>query len=152
MKDKGKANLKLLLRKLHEFNAGSKYFIRPRLNKIWFNNLTASESRMTDFYFPFPFEKRDTSILLLTDRFKLETPTTEKQIDNPYGYYHSKSWWNEKENAVYTATTLILKKHKVLAADYTMVKSFFDAVLQDDSQRIIVRVEAVKAEKKSFLP
>ncbi|MEJ7911706.1 MAG: hypothetical protein WKF70_01030 [Chitinophagaceae bacterium] len=63
----------------------------------------------------------------------------ETKLTMRYGNYHSRCWFNEKENAVYTASSLTLKKHKVLAADYAEVKAFFDAVAGDDEQRLVLK-------------
>ena len=143
--------LRMAIRKMSEFNSGDKYFINPRINKIWSSKLPAAKDRKMDFYFHFPFERRDTTILSLNQTLKIDVMPQEKEIRSDYGYYHSKSWFSEKENAVYTATTLILKRHKVLAKDYAAVKTFFDDVMQDDSQRIVMkRTESTVPEKKTF--
>jgi hypothetical protein len=51
---------------------------------------------------------------------------------------------------VYTATILTLKQHKILATDYESVKAFFDAVWQDDAQRIVVQKTADTPDQKAF--
>jgi hypothetical protein len=140
--------LKMAIRKVQEFNSGDKYFINPRINKIWTSKLPSAQNRKMDYYFQFPFEQYDTTILNLTTTLKTEVIPQEKEIKNEYGYYRVKSWFNEKENALYTATTLILKRHKVLAKDYTAVKAFFDEVMQDDSRRIVMkRTESAPVQK-----
>jgi hypothetical protein len=74
-----------------------------------------------------------------------------KDLQNSYGSYRSKAWFNEKENAVYTATILVLKKHKVLAADYKTVRSFFEDVMQDDTQRVVIKqTDNAPPPKKAF--
>ena len=74
-----------------------------------------------------------------------------KELKSAYGYYLSKSWYNKEECAVYTVTTLVLKSHKVLAADYAGVKTFFDEVIQDDAQRLVVNMTgSASPEKKGF--
>jgi len=134
-----------------EFNSGDKYFFNPRINKIWSSKLPSAQHRKMDYYFHFPFEQYDTTILNLNASLKAEIMPEEKEINTDYGYYHSKTWLNEKENAIYTATTLILKKHRVPAKDYPAVKSFFDEVMQDDSKRIVMkRTEGAVTEKKTF--
>jgi hypothetical protein len=130
--------LKIELRKLPEFNAGSRHFIKPRLNKMWTAKLPGAENRKQDFYFTFPFENTDTTIIKLPVEFDLDVLPQEKNVTTAYGMYRSQSWYNNAEHAVYTATLLTLKQHKVLASDYKNVKTFFDAVLQDDTQRIVV--------------
>ena len=143
--------LKMAIRKVPEFNSGDKYFFGQRINKIWVSRLPSSQNRKMDFYFRFPFEQYDTTILTLNPSLRTEAMPQEKEIKTDYGYYHSRTWFNEQENAIYTATTLILNRHKVLAKDYAAVKSFFDEVMQDDSQRIVMkRTETTVTEKKTF--
>lgn len=145
------AALKMELRKLPEFNSGTKYFINPRIHKMWTSKLPTAENRKLDFYFHFPFEKEDTTIIKLPAGFKPDVLPTGKALNTAYGSYQSRYWYNETENAVYSATSFSLKKHKVLAADYRMVKAFFDEVLQDDAQRIVVNKKVDSStEKKAF--
>jgi hypothetical protein len=73
---------------------------------------------------------------------------TEKELKCGYASYKSKCWYNEKENSIYSVTTLILKHHKIPAPDYAQVKIFFDNVMQDDSQKIVIR--KTETEKKAF--
>lgn len=133
-----KLKLKLEVAKLPEFNAGNKYFIKPRINKIWVKKLPSASKRKMDFFFPFPFEKTDTTVIVLPKGFTLEALPSEKNIKTDYSNYASKSWYNKEENAIYTITRLVLLKHRIPSSSYSTVKSFFDDVLQDDAQRIVL--------------
>jgi hypothetical protein len=145
------AVLRMAIRKIPEFNAGTKHFINPRINKIWSSALPVYENRKLDFYFPHPFEKMDTTVLVLPPGFTVDVLPMEKTVKCDYASYKASSWVNEKENAVYTATSLILERHKILAKDYTKVKSFFDEVIQDDSQRLVVKgTIGAPQEKRAF--
>lgn len=145
--------LNMAVRKIPEFNAGTKHFINPRINKIWSSKLPVYENRKLDFYFPHPFEKKDTTVMILPVGFTVDVLPTEKKLKCDYGSYHSSSWHDAKENAIYTSTSLILNRHKILARDYKQVKSFFDDVLQDDTQRLVIKgspVAPAPVEKKAF--
>jgi hypothetical protein len=144
------AALKMELRQLPEFNAGNRYFIKPRLHQMWTAKLPDGGNRKQDFYFPYPFEKKDTTIITLPEHFKPDVLPQEKSASMDYGTYQSRSWYNSGEHAVYTATMLTLKQHKVLAADYESVKAFFDAVFQDEAQRIVIQKTAETPDKKTF--
>jgi hypothetical protein len=146
----GMAALKMELRQLPEFQAGKRYFIKPRLNQMWTAKLPGAANRKQDFYFPYPFEKKDTTIILLPAGFEPDVLPQEKSVSAAYGMYQSRSWYNKAEHAVYTATILTLKQHKILAADYESVKAFFDAVWQDDAQRIVVQKTADTPDHKAF--
>jgi Domain of Unknown Function with PDB structure (DUF3857)/Transglutaminase-like superfamily len=145
------AKLKMSVAKLPEFNAGNKLFIGSRIYKIWSKALPKSENRKLDYYFHNPFEKSDTTIYKLTPSMTPDVLAAEKELKCSYASYKSKCWYNEKENSIYSVSTLILKHHKIPASDYAQVKTFFDNVMQDDSQKIVIRkTEGEKTEKKAF--
>lgn len=146
--DKNIASLKMAITKLPEFNAGSKLFISSRIYKIWPQVLPKSENRKFDYYFHNPFEKNDTTIYKLTGSMKPDALPTQKELKCSYASYTFKCWYNEKENSIYSVTALTLKKHKIPASDYAQVKTFFDNVMQDDSQKIVIR--KTETEKKAY--
>jgi hypothetical protein len=83
--------------------------------------------------------------------FNAEVLPAEKKLETAYGSYQAKTWYNASEKAVYTATTLVLKQHRIPAADYGKVKAFFDEVAQEDAQKIVMKKGDVPAaEKKAF--
>ena len=143
-----KVKLKMAISKLPEFNAGNKLFISPRIYKILAKSLPKSENRKLDYYFHHPFEKTDTTIYRLTPAMKPDALPTEKELKCNYAFYKSKCWYNEKENSVYSVTSLVLKNHKIPASDYAQVKIFFDGVMQDDAQKIVIVKK--ETEKKAF--
>jgi hypothetical protein len=143
-----KTKLRMSLSKVHEFNAGEKLFVNPRPYKIWATTLPKAENRKMDYYFRFPFQKNDTTVVKLPAGSKPDALPKENKYSCSYATYHSKYWYNETENAIYSATSLILNQHKVLAADYASVRKFFGEISQDDSQKIVLLKPAV--EKKAF--
>jgi hypothetical protein len=149
-KSSHEALLKLAIRKINEFNAGTKFFIGPRINKMWTSKLPVYEKRTQDFYFHHPFHQSDTTVMVLPAGFTVDALPKEKELKCDYGYYKASSWFNQAENSVYTATTLVLNKHKILAKDYGRVKTFFDDVVQDDAQRLVIKGTPGSGEKKAF--
>jgi transglutaminase-like putative cysteine protease len=145
------ARVKMSIRKLPEFSAGTKYFFNPRVQKIWPGHLPQTAARKFDYYFYYPYVKKDTTVLKFPEGFQVEALPQPKERRTPYSRYETKSWYDAKENAIYTATTLVLEKHKIPASAYAEVKSFFDEVSQDDAQKIVMkRTETGTAEKKPF--
>jgi hypothetical protein len=145
------ALVKMSVQRLPEFAAGSKYFFNPRVQKIWTGHMPQVSNRKLDFYFRYPYVKNDTTVLKFPAGFRPEVLPSEKECRTPYSYYQTKTWYNEKENAVYTASTLVLKKHKIPAVAFAEVKSFFEEVEQDDTQKIVMRkTEEAVGEKKAF--
>ncbi|HEV7332188.1 MAG TPA: DUF3857 domain-containing protein [Flavisolibacter sp.] len=153
-KEVQQTSLKMAVRKLHEFNAGSKYFFNPRIHKLWPGKLPSAENRKLDYYFRYPFIKTDTTVLKFPEGYIPEVLPKEKKLDTDYTSYVAKTWFDEKERSFYTATTLVLKKHKIAAADYGKVKAFFDEVAADEAQKLVVKKTEAAApavvEKKAF--
>jgi len=134
-----RATLKMEVSKVPEFSAGNKLFLPSRMGKIWSRTLPKTENRKTDFYFNFPFEKRDTTIFRLPPGVKPDVLPTETALKCNYADYRTTNWYDEKENSIYSVTVLILKQHKIPASDYASVKKFFDDVAQDDTQKMVVQ-------------
>ncbi len=135
----GASKLNMSIRSVPEFKAGSKLFINPRVYKIWSKRLPKSEERKSDFYFRFPFQKIDTTIFKLPPGVKSDVLPKDKDIKCRYAMYTSKAWFNETENAIYSVTSLVLNKHQIPVQDFAAVKTFFDDVIKDDAQRIVVK-------------
>lgn len=146
-----RTNVKMSIRKLPEFSAGTKYFFNPRIQKIWPGHLPQMTSRNFDYYFHYPYVKKDTTVLKFPDGFQVEALPQPKDCRTPYSHYETKYWYDANEKAVYTVTTLVLEKHKIPSFAYAEVKSFFDEVSQDDAQKIVMkRTEAAATGKKAF--
>jgi len=135
------AVLKMSVEKIPEFTAGSKMFLSPRLHKIWTRKLPKAENRRLDFYFSFPFEKSDTTVYVLPEGYKVDVLPAAKEFKTDFTSYTSKSWYDEKERSVYTYVQIVLKQHVIPAAKYAEVKKFFDDVLVNDGQKIVVKKE-----------
>jgi transglutaminase-like putative cysteine protease len=149
--NESQTKIKMVLRKVPEFTAGDKYFLKPRLHKLVSRSLPTATDRKLDFYFFFPFENRDTTVIKLPADYHADVLPKEKTLSSDYSFYQSKSWYDEKENAIYTSTSFVLNRHKIAAKDYGTVKNFFDEVMKDDAQRIIIKkTGAGSSEKKAF--
>lgn len=147
--EESKTKLRMLVAKVPEFNAGDKLFINTRIYKLWSGVLPKADNRKLDFYFRFPFEKTDTTILKLPGGAKADALPKGNEINCKYASFRSNYWYDEASNSVYSVCTLVLKQHKIPATDYASVKKFFDDMMQDDSQKIVIR-KAISPEKKAF--
>ncbi len=125
--------------KLHEFNAGSKYFLNKQLNKLCLEDMTKYENRKYDFSFDYPYEKYDTTVYNLGNIFSIEIPSPTVELKNEYGYYK----FEMKVDAVNKTATAIsvfkLLKHQVPAKDYNKVYDFIEAVKKDENEKIIFK-------------
>lgn len=131
----------LSVEKINDFMAGSKMFLRPRIYKIWSSRLPSAENRTEDYLFDCPFEKRDTTIYKLPRNFKVDALPATKEFKNEFASFASKSWFDESQHAVYTTVEIILKQHLVPGAKYAEVKKFFDDILSNEGQKIVVKKE-----------
>jgi hypothetical protein len=131
--------LEMAIEKVPEFIAGNKMFISPRLYKLWPSKLPKADNRQLDFYFRYPFDKTDTTIIKLPAGYTVDALPQVKTLTCKQGDYSTKYWYDEAQKAIYSTAQLTLKQHKIPAADYAEVKKFFDAVLMDDAQRIVIR-------------
>lgn len=134
-------HIDLVVEKIPEFIAGSKMFISPRMYKLVSGNLPKAADRRLDFYFECPFEKSDTTVFKLPAGYAIDALPSEKNFQCKYGSYKSKCWFNAAEKAVYSSASVVLQQHKIPASDYAPVKSFFDEIEKDESQRIVVKKE-----------
>lgn len=133
--------LQLKVEKINDFMAGSKMFLRPRIYKIWSSKLPSAENRTEDFLFECPFEKTDTTTYKLPAGFKVEALPKEKQIQFEFGSYNSKHWYDDQQKAIVTTAKLVLTQHHIPAEKYASVRTFFNEVMMDDSQRIVIKKE-----------
>jgi len=147
-KDNDRIKLAMIISKVPGFASGSKIFLSPRIHKIWANNLPKADNRKLDFYFRYPFEKTDTTIFKLPAGIKPDAMPKTTELKCEYASYQTKYWFSDKENSIYSVTSLVLKQHKIPASGYASVKKFFDDVIQDDSQKMVV--EKTPGEKKAF--
>ncbi len=133
--------LKMQVEKVYEFKAGAKYFLPISWVKVWQSRLPGIETRKMDFFFHEPFEHRDSTIYILPENFKPEVFPPSKNFSCEYASYKSNYWFDEKQNAVCSSIELILKQHRIPAEKYAAVRHFFDEVVSDASQRIVIKEE-----------
>lgn len=140
--------LEMAISKVPEFTAGDKLFIGQRIYKVWPKALPKAENRKLDFYFPFPFEKVDTTVYILPPGSKPDALLNENELKCNYASFKTHSWYSEADSSVYSVAEFVLKQHRIPAADYPAVKKFFDDLMQADSQKLVIRKP--EAQKKAF--
>lgn len=133
------ASIKLTIEKIPEFIAGNKMFIAPRLYKQWSAKLPKANNRRLDFYFSNPFIKTDTTVYKLPDNYTIDALPSPKNFACDYGFYKTNYWFDAAKNLVFSTATLELTQLKIPASKYASVKNLFDEVLQEDSQRIVIK-------------
>ena len=125
--------------KIYEFKAGSKMFISPRMYRIWQLKLNPVEKREQDFFLPNPLQKTDTTRFQLPDGFVVESLPKNKKISFSLGQYESRYWMDEKSGMVYSVASLVINTSAIKPALYEEARIFFDQVLEDGNQKIILK-------------
>lgn len=131
--------MKLEMGKIPEFTAGKKSFLNPRIYKLWNNDLPKGELRTQDYYFHNPFIKTDTSLYKLPDGFGIETLPKTKKVNFEFGSFTSSYEYDESNKTVRSVARLELSEYKIPAAKYVAARNFFNEVLGEYTEKIVIR-------------
>jgi hypothetical protein len=126
------------LEKVPELKLGSKMFLAPRVYKFSSEKLPKSEKRLQDYYFDYPYDTMDTTAMKLVEGYKIDALPGTKNMDCEYATYSTKYWFDEKSQTIFSSAQLIIKNSRVPASKFSAVKSFFDDVIMDSQQRIVI--------------
>lgn len=138
-REQEKVNLKLEFSKIPEFTAGNKQFLAPHPYKLWSRVLPKAENRKFDYYFRNPFVHRDTTVIKLPEGYEVDALPKPRDIQNKYAEYHSDYRFDASTRSVVSTVELKLLQHHIPASDYATVKQFFEEVIKEDKQRIVIR-------------
>jgi Domain of Unknown Function with PDB structure (DUF3857)/Transglutaminase-like superfamily len=127
------------LEMIPELKTGTKMFLPPSIPDLWTSKLPNAESRKQDFYFDCPFVKIDTTLIKLPDNYKIDALPHSISDSCKYASYHSKYWYDDKTRQVYSVAMITLNQYKIPVADYGMIKKFFDNVMIENEERIVVK-------------
>lgn len=135
-------NLLLAIEKIPDFTAGNKMFLAPQIYAGLLNyKLPKSENRRLDYYFHHPFEDTDTTVYKMPEGFSPDVLPQSKNFSCEYASFTSKYWYDDKERKLFSTVKVVLNQHIIPAAKYESVKTFFDAVQKEGSQRIVIKKE-----------
>lgn len=138
-KEDGSTSLEMEIDKIQEFTSGTKMFFKPRVFKLWRTKLPKADARRSDYYFRFPFERTDTTVFKLSDQFEPEALPEPKKLSNAYAEFSTAYHYDEKEKAVYSVSTLVVKQMKIPASGYKDLNKLFEDMFAEDTQRIVIR-------------
>lgn len=131
-------SIKMSIEQIPEFIAGNKMFLAPGLYKQWSQKLPKVKNRRLDFYFHNPFIKTDTTIFKLPEGYSIDALPASKNLICEYGSYKTSFWFDADKNSIYCTAKLELTQLKIPALKYASVKNFFDKVMQQESQKIVI--------------
>lgn len=122
-----------------ELKTSSKMFIPTRIYRLWSRKLPKAEDRHQDFYFECPFEKSDTTVFHLPDGYLPDELPEARNSKCDLATYTTRYWYDEKGHQIYSTAKIVLTQYKIPVKSYAGVKDFFDAILQDESEKIVIK-------------
>jgi hypothetical protein len=134
-------SLKMIFEKIPDFSTGSKLFLPPRVYKFWSRALPKTENRKTDYYFEYPFISSDTTRYILPEGFTVETLPKGQNLTFGNFIYKSSYAFDKTNKTIIIYCTLVLSELRIPATRFAEARLFFNEILKDDTQRIIVRKE-----------
>jgi hypothetical protein len=132
-------NIDLKIEKIPQFSAGSKMFLNPRVNSLWKSVLPKAEDRKQDFYFDSPFIKADSTVYNLPDNYVAESVPLPADIKCEFGTYKTSYTYVKEKNQIVSVARLELTQIKIPSDKYADVKKFFDGVMSEDTQKMVIK-------------
>ena len=136
-----KTKIGITVEKIPDFTTGKKMFLHPRIHKLWAYALPATTNRLQDFFFKHPFLKTDSTVYHLPEGYKVETLPKAKSLTFEYGSYTTSYIYDESRKTITTTARLLLTDYKIPVKNYTATKLFFDDVLAEFTEKIVVKKE-----------
>ena len=103
--------------------------------------LPKAENRKLDYYFRFPFEVNDTTVYILPAGYKLDVCHLLKNLKLNTQAIFLNAGMMKSNDLFILHVQIILKQHVIPAAKYAEIKKFFDDVLINDGQKIVIKKE-----------
>ncbi len=139
-KHAGQMGVEMTIEKIPQFTAGTKMFLNQHLN-LKTRKLPSAKNRKTDFYFSFPFTQTDTTVYHLPDGYYPEVLPKATSSKCDYGEYEINVIYDAEKKQVISVSRLQLNQHRIPAAKYEQVKTFFDKLATDQSQKLVVKTD-----------
>ncbi len=131
--------LTMVVEKIPEFSAGSKHFLSPRIYKIWSHALPSAEKRKNDYLLDVPFIKTDTTIYQLPEGYGIDNLPKPRDVKFEYGSFKTNYTFDAARKAVISTARLELKQHIIPAAKFMAAKMFFNEVIDEFTEKIVVK-------------
>ncbi len=131
--------IKATYEKLPEFIAGSKMFLAPRIYSFWSKKLPDAKDRKMDYYFYQPAIFTDTTEWMLPEGFIADALPAKKEMDCEYANFSYDYYFNPEQRTMITTARLAIKNHHIPVKEYANVKAFFDKVIAENNQRVVIK-------------
>jgi len=132
-------DISLELEKIPDFTAGNKFFLNPRIYKMWSTGLPKAAERVEDYYLPYPQVLTDTTLYLLPDGFAMETLPKARKLNFEYGSFNSTYTYDADKKTIITTAKLVLNESMIPAAKFASAKKFFNEVLGEYQEKVVIK-------------
>lgn len=138
--DGGTSKLNLHFEKIPDFSAGSKHFLSPHLYSVWSTSLPEEKTKRTkDYVFEDAFIESDTTTWQLPEGYIAENIPASASFSIDLASFDARYTYDETKKTITAFCRLELKKSRVPAARYSEARIFFQRVLKELEQKIIVK-------------
>ncbi|MGX5688564.1 DUF3857 domain-containing protein [Arcticibacter tournemirensis] len=127
---------------LSDMKAGNKYFYKPRVFDIYHATFPPTENRKTDFYFPHPMLKKNTTSIVIPGDFEVESLPADVDMNFSYGSYKVKYLYDAGKHEINSTTIFTLKNHVIPAAKYSEMQKFMDDISKSMSKKLVIKKKA----------
>lgn len=135
-----KVTLEVDTRKMHDFKAGTKYFLRSRPYPILDLKLPDTSSRKLDLLLGTdPFIRTDTTVFLLPAGWTVESLPRNSSAGFRWGSFEARYRVDSERHAVVVETKLTLTSCTIPASHYADAHKFFKTVTDDGNQKLVLR-------------
>lgn len=133
------AVLNLGIEKIPDFTAGNKFFLNPRIYKIWDDPLPKTENRQQEYYLPYPQVKNDTTVYQLPEGFVLETLPKGKSFQCAYGSFTTSYQYDADKKTITSIAALEVNTFRIPSSGFVAARKFFNDVLGEYNEKIVIR-------------
>ncbi len=132
-------NAEMEYEKIYAFKAGSKYFLEPRLFKIFTEDVPETDKRVNDYYFDYPYQTNDTTEYILMPNTVVETLPKSKVVNFQFATYQCTYNWSEATHKLTIISLLQIKQRMVKASEYYSLLNFKKQILADTNEKIVMK-------------
>ncbi|WP_430897120.1 MULTISPECIES: DUF3857 domain-containing protein [unclassified Paraflavitalea] len=127
--------------KIPDFSTGSKFFLSQRLNKFWVDNLPKVENRTNDYYMDFPLVQNDTTVIKIPKGFIVDNLPKNNSFEFSQGSFKALYAFDATKSEVSIINFIKVTGNKIPAAKYQEAYDFFNKVLKELQQKIVLKKE-----------
>lgn len=120
-----------------DFSSGNKLFVSSRPFSRFIYTPEEDSTRKADYYFPFPYQIKDTTIFLLDEGLHPESVPEGKKEHYAFGSYTSQYSYDAGARQLTIVSRLDLTKQIIIAADFKELTDFTANVDSDVQEKII---------------